>query len=253
MQVEFTTRVAQWFEERNISSHSRSGSRIRNGDKRSFVDGLEVEPFVGFHAGLHLFQMGYMSYSNSQLPIKVRVGRYCSIAAGVNFILHNHPHQCLSTSIFSHDRSTDLTVRSMRHFLPDGKRFGFVPNPQKPATIIEHDVWIGQSSTLASGIVIGVGSIVAANSVVTQDVEPFTIVGGNPARIIRYRFPREIRERLLASNWWRFNYTDFTEMNIGDISVFLDQFEAAKGALREFNPPKIRIIDVMAVSDENPA
>ena len=68
--------------------------------------------------------------------------------------------------------------------------------------IIENDVWIGYRVTILSGIRIGNGAIVAAGSVVTRDVPPYSIVGGVPARIIRYRFNQEIIRELLTDKWW---------------------------------------------------
>ena len=72
-----------------------------------------------------------------------------------------------------------------------------------PLTTIGNDVWIGAHAQIKSGITIGTGSIVAAGAVVTKDVPPYAIVGGVPAKIIRYRFPEETVEKLLKSEWWK--------------------------------------------------
>lgn len=72
--------------------------------------------------------------------------------------------------------------------------------------VIENDVWIGESVTIMSGVRIGSGSVVAANSLVHKDVEPYTIVGGNPAKMIKSRFPKEVVQQLLDLQWW--NYPD---------------------------------------------
>jgi tetrahydrodipicolinate N-succinyltransferase len=71
--------------------------------------------------------------------------------------------------------------------------------------IIENDVWIGSGVTIMSGVKIGNGSIVAANSHIISDVRPFSIVGGNPATFIRYRFPHEIISKLEEINWWNYD------------------------------------------------
>lgn len=204
-----------------------------------FLEGLSVEPFVGFHAGNNLFDLGYMSYSNSMLPVDIKIGRYCSIAWGVNFISYNHPWGCLSTSIFSHDQNTDLTIRALRTFLPAGEKFGFVGNPQKKQVTIENDVWVGQNVSLMAGINLGTGCIVAANSVVTKDVLPYSIVGGNPAKVIKFRFSEEIVNELLESCWWDYNFTDFSDLNIGNPRYFLEGFRRKKEVLEKFCPKRI--------------
>ena len=112
---------------------------------------------------------------------------------------NNRPYQCLSTSIFTHDKATDLTIRSLLDFNKNSSPFNYVDNPQKDHIFIENDIWIGQYSTLKAGITIRTDSIVAANSVVTKDVPPYAIVGGNPAKILRYRFNESLINGLLSS------------------------------------------------------
>ena len=211
-----TQNSLEFFERHNISFHNRFEKRLRAGDRISFLDNLYVEPYVGFHQGHNIFELGYMSFSNSSLPLNIKIGRYCSIAAGVNLITYNHPWKCLSTSIFSHDAITDLTIRAIRDYMPNEAVFGFVNNPQKGHVTIEDDVWVGQNATLSAGIKMGTGCIVAANSVVTKDVPPYAIVGGNPARIIKFRFAHETIHRLLESKWWDYNFTDFKRIDISD-------------------------------------
>jgi acetyltransferase-like isoleucine patch superfamily enzyme len=75
---------------------------------------------------------------------------------------------------------------------------------------IGNDVWIGMNTTIMSGVTIGDGSVIAANSHVIKNVEPYTIVGGNPAKFIRYRFDKEIIEKLLKLEWW---YLDDSVLN----------------------------------------
>jgi len=74
--------------------------------------------------------------------------------------------------------------------------------PFKGDTIIGNDVWVGMDTVIMPGINIGDGAIVAANSVITKDVEPYTIVGGNPALKIKERFPEQIINKLLEIKWW---------------------------------------------------
>lgn len=69
-------------------------------------------------------------------------------------------------------------------------------------TVIGHDVWIGSNSVVLAGVTIGTGAVVGAGSVVTKDVLPYAIVAGNPARLLRYRFPHDLIDGLLATRWW---------------------------------------------------
>ena len=69
--------------------------------------------------------------------------------------------------------------------------------------VVEHDAWIGERAVITPGCSrIGLGAVVAAGAVVTKDVADFAVVGGSPARVLKYRFPEETRERLRASQWW---------------------------------------------------
>jgi len=79
----------------------------------------------------------------------------------------------------------------------DGKSY-----PAKGDTIIGNDVWIGYKATIMPGINIGDGAIIAANATVVKDVEPYSVVGGNPARELKRRFDEETIEKLLEIKWW---------------------------------------------------
>lgn len=123
---------------------------------------------------------------------KLIIGKFCQIASGVEFIMNggNHFIEGISTfpfSVFGHGWE-----RAM-----DGKHF-----PNKGNTEIGNDVWIGYRSLIMPGISIGDGSIIATASVVTKDIPPYAIVGGNPAKIIRKRFSDTEIEALLKIRWW---------------------------------------------------
>ncbi len=132
---------------------------------------------------------------------KLIIGKFCAIATGVKFIMNgaNHKISGFSTypfSIFGYD---------WQRITPQPDEFPFKGN-----TVIGNDVWIGYSSVIMPGVKIGDGAIIAAKSVVTKDVKPYTIVGGNPAQVIRQRFPDEIINVLLEIAWWDWDIEKIT-------------------------------------------
>ena len=123
---------------------------------------------------------------------KLEIGSYCSIAKNVIFILGgNHNYQYISTFPFKNKLMND---------------FSEIEAETKGKTIVEDDVWIGINSLILSGIKIGQGAVIAAGSVVTKDVPPYAIVGGNPARILKYRFNNTIINKLLNIDFDKLEY-----------------------------------------------
>ncbi|MEN3147735.1 CatB-related O-acetyltransferase [Neorhizobium sp. IRAMC:178] len=116
------------------------------------------------------------------------IGKFVQIARGSYFITSsaNHP-------------MTGFTTYPFRIFKPE--TFGYKDLPVRD-TIVGHDVWIGHNAAIMPGVTIGHGAIIAAASVVTRDVPPYAVVGGNPAGLIRMRFPDEIVTELLGLAWW---------------------------------------------------
>jgi acetyltransferase-like isoleucine patch superfamily enzyme len=215
---------------------------LQPGDVVFFNDDVEVEPYIGIHGGNVICAMGFMSFTNSALPPDMTVGRYCSLGSGLSFPRYRHPVEHVSTSSFTHDPHTDIVVRAVRD-QKSGYR-NFFPNPQRGPIVVEHDVWVGQDATIMPGVRLGTGSVVAANSVVTRSVEPYRIVGGNPARVIRLRFEPAVVDGLLASRWWEYTFTDFDGLDLSNPPSFLRAFEAIKPRLQIYRPEKIAPRDV---------
>jgi Acetyltransferase (isoleucine patch superfamily) len=123
---------------------------------------------------------------------KLVIGKFCQIAAGVEFVMNGANHQMNAVSTLP-----VLHARRLGHE-------GAAPEdmPLKGDTVIGNDVWIGQNATILPGVHIGDGAIIGASSVVGSDVEPYTIVAGNPAQFIRNRFDDELTNLMLEWRWW---------------------------------------------------
>ena len=124
---------------------------------------------------------------------KLIIGKFCALATGIKFIMNgaNHKISGFSTYPFYIFGNGWDTVTPKENELPF-----------KGDTIVGNDVWIGYKSTIMPGVKIGDGAIIAAKSVVTNDVPPYTIVGGNPAKIIKPRFDDDTIKKLLEIAWW---------------------------------------------------
>jgi acetyltransferase-like isoleucine patch superfamily enzyme len=131
---------------------------------------------------------------------KLVVGNFCSIAPNVNIYLGgNHRTDCVTTYPFGHIHQNIFN------------NFNGAGHPStKGDVIIGNDVWIGSNVTIMSGVTIGDGVVIANNSHVVKNVEPYSLIGGNPAKLIKYRFTPEQIEKLLEIKWW---YWDDNKIN----------------------------------------
>lgn len=123
-----------------------------------------------------------------------RIGKFCSIAADASIGLALHPLNFMSTSpvFFSPRNATGHSwVKGENEFFEEFKE-----------TVIGNDVWIGARAMILGGVHVGDGAVIAAGAVVTKDVPPYAIVGGVPAKIIKYRFNDDVIRRLLELKWW---------------------------------------------------
>ena len=120
------------------------------------------------------------------------IGRYTSIADEVTILLGgNHHTDWISTYPFP----------ALSEYWPEGSSIQGHPWT-KGDIVIGHDVWVGNGATIVSGVTVGDGAVIAARSVVTKDIPPYAIVGGNPAKIIKMRFPEEVVDTLREIQWW---------------------------------------------------
>ena len=165
---------------------------FRDGELITFLAPIVVEPNATMPRRWFL-STGSFSYAQSPLDQTTTIGRYCSISWSCEVLGIAHPTEFISTHVFTFRRAFMKAAQGSFGRAPMPARF----NPNKGPVVIENDVWIGQNVLLQQGVRIGTGAVVAAGSVVTRDVPPYAIVGGTPARLIRYRFPDALRERLL--------------------------------------------------------
>ena len=123
---------------------------------------------------------------------RLLIGKFCQIAAGVEFVMNDANHQMNAVSTFPF-----YTLEGWEAEPPASEDLPF-----KGDTVIGNDVWIGQNAVILPGVQIGDGAIIGASSVVGSDVAPYTIVAGNPARALRKRFDDELIDLLLRFKWW---------------------------------------------------
>lgn len=128
---------------------------------------------------------------------KLIIGKFCAFASGVQFIMGSANHRMSSISTYPFNVFGGTWEENTPPHLSQ--------LPFKGDTVIGNDVWIGRESVIMPGVKIGDGAIVAAYSVVAKDVEPYTIVGGNPSRLIKKRFNEELTTLLLSLQWWNFD------------------------------------------------
>lgn len=127
---------------------------------------------------------------------KLIIGKFCALASGVTFIMGSANHRTSSISTYPFNVFGGTWAENTPPHLSQ--------LPFKGDTVIGNDVWIGRNSVILPGVHIGDGAVVAACSVVTKDVPPYTVVGGNPAAFIKKRFDEELISLLLELQWWNF-------------------------------------------------
>ena len=136
---------------------------------------------------------------NSDVKSRLVIGKFCSIAVGVVFTLGGE------------HRSDFATTYPFNRLL---KSFNYITGTptSKGDIIVGNDVWIGENAHIMSGVTIGDGAIVGSEALVTKDVPPYAIVGGNPAKVIKYRFDQYTINELLKIKWWDFDEEELVKV-----------------------------------------
>lgn len=164
--------------------------------------------------------------ANTYIGYGTKIGRYCAIARDAEIGPPHHDYNLISSHEF-------LTHRNKFIGVPGYVAEGWKPirTHTRPPTVLGHDVWIGTKATVLRGVRVGTGAIIGANAVVTKDVPPYAIVGGVPARIIRYRFAEETVAALLASKWW---LLDPAELDAFDLASPAESAKAIRERTKAF-------------------
>lgn len=188
----------------NRTRYTLFGIKISFKNKKDFAkifreNNLNNEVELLNDCDISKIKVGKRSYGSIKVEMNIEeseqlvIGNYCSIGPDVKFILSSeHPYKGLSTFPFK----VKLGLQKLEA-------------KSKGSIVIDDDVWIGLGSIINSGVHIGQGAIIASGSVVVKDVEPYSIVGGNPARHIKYRFDSAIREKLL-----KFDFSNLDEEKV---------------------------------------
>lgn len=154
--------------------------------------------------------------SNNVVNHNIQIGSFCSIGRNLRFFIgRSHNTKDISTG------AVQLLASSLGQNVPANRSFN-----QKSSVIIQNDVWIGDDVTILPNVIIHNGACIAKNSHVVSDVPPYAIVGGNPARVIGYRYPAEQIDQLLNLQWWYWDLDKITDnfINFGnDPTVFYEK------------------------------
>lgn len=161
------------------------GKNVKLFGKIQFEENVKIGNYTYIHGPAYL--------------ARIHIGKFCSIAKNLSCITSNHNYKQFSTYPFAGDitKIPELLCNSnAATFIP------ILPYAGCETTIIGNDVWIGEGVSILRGVTIGDGAVVGANSFITKDIPPYSVVAGVPAKHIRYRFDEEMIKRLIETEWW---------------------------------------------------
>ena len=200
-----------------IFQFSIQPKEISTSSKQLYFNAEKTDPLNGFPF-LCIGRDSYVVSAKNENGLNInpgfvynlQIGKFCSLAHDISFVIDiNHDYTGVTTGV--------------SELFPERKS----KLKRKGQILIQNDVWIGRGSTIMGGVTIHNGAVIAANSVVTKDVEPYSIVGGNPARHIKYRFDSEIIDKMLSIQWWYWDDSKISQYKkwfTSDITDFAERF-----------------------------
>lgn len=212
----------------------------REGETVTIKSPIVVEPFATMSGRNGFSNCGAFTYMHTAFGSRAEVGRYCSIAPYSRLMGNEHPLDRISTHPFA---CRDYYAAWMEKRFRVATSVPPFEQTDRGPLIVKDDVWIGNGALIRRGITIGHGAVVAAGAIVVKDVPPFAVVGGAPAKVIKYRFDDATIARILDVAWWRYHVRDLAGLDVSDIHGFLDELErrVASGEVKEYSPPRIDI------------
>ncbi|MDA9781671.1 CatB-related O-acetyltransferase [Schleiferiaceae bacterium] len=187
---------------KSIEYHKRFGWVIESKDNSAaYLGKINL-------TGNSTLDIGKMSYFSGSSTINgrdsLKIGSFCSLATGIEIFTSNinHPMNFLST--YNMVSNARILERDDKVELPNFRQ-QIVELEKRRDVVIGNDVWIGRDVLIMNGIVIGDGCIVGARSTVTSNCEPYGVYVGTPAKLIKYRFPREVIDQLIGIQWWKWS------------------------------------------------
>lgn len=208
MSIEFTSHYLNTYQNTMIGPDIEKKFPLENYNKLCFLKNIIKNPNI--IVGNYTYYDDFENVENFEKNVKYHfdfigdkliIGKFCMIASDVKFIMNGANHLTKSLTSYPFAIFGNGWENAM-----DGKQY-----PQKGNIVIGNDVWIGYNATIMAGVTIGDGAIIAANSTVIKDVEPYSIVGGNPATEIKKRFTTDVIEKLLELKWWEWDIEKITK------------------------------------------
>ncbi len=193
-----------------IRHKNKNNLRLGRGSDIALKSSFEGRNYIGNDSTFN-GSMGFASYIGDHAELCAKIGKFTCIAGEVKTINGFHPTKdfvSIHPAFYEGNNHTGLSFKEYALF----NQYRYVDHENKIDVFIGNDVWIGYGARLLAGLTIGDGAVIAAGSVVTKDVEPYCIVGGIPARVIRKRFTDSEIAYLLGLEWWNQSF-DWIENN----------------------------------------
>jgi acetyltransferase-like isoleucine patch superfamily enzyme len=207
--------------------------RIKFNKKKVFLtQGVIVNRLTKFEGANHIKKytniknatIGFGTYIGERCNLHgAKIGRYCSIANDVSIVISDHPIHIVSTHPCFH-RGSHPIMKKIGLSMNEGNPIFIEDDSDGDTVKIGSDVWIGESVKIFKKIKIGDGAIIGAGAIVTKDIPPYSVCVGVPAKVIKYRFDREVIDFFLVNKWWDKPLTELYDLQglFLDVSKYID-------------------------------